>query len=226
MSKLKFNIFDSSYALFLELIKKINIFTYIVGSKAAFFSLSQALGPMTGILGTSSISTVFIIRTLYTVAFSNLGLYMSLLYHIPTLCAAIYLNPKSKNFRFVIPLLCMILFITHPIGSQAYLYSFYWIIPTVIAFINPNSMFFRALGSTFTAHAVGSIMYLYSASLAPNIWLSLIPIVWAERLIFASTMTAFYYAASAIGKFISNQSTNINEPIAANNHSLANAKMI
>jgi hypothetical protein len=40
------------------------------------------------------------------------------------------------------------------------------------------------LGATFTAHAVGSVIFLYTFGLTPAIWMSLIPIVFVERGIF------------------------------------------
>ena len=49
------------------------------------------------------------------------------------------------------------------------------------------------LGSTFTAHAVGSVIWLY-AGLVPNpeTWLALIPVVVLERILFASGMFVGY----------------------------------
>lgn len=108
---------------------------------------------------------------------------VSLLRLLPLPLAAFYFGSNSKN-KSLIALSCMILFIIHPQGRLAWTYSLYWIIP-IFATMYPKRLFLRSLGSTFTAHAVGSVIYLYYFNLPAKTWLNLIPVVAMERLQFA-----------------------------------------
>ena len=56
----------------------------------------------------------------------------------------------------------MILFIAHPVGAAAAPYAFYWFIPIFIAMMRNRTLWHDALASTFTAHAVGSVIWLYT----------------------------------------------------------------
>jgi len=49
-----------------------------------------------------------------------------------------------------------------------------------------QSFFLVALSSSFIAHAVGSVIWLYSLSMPAEKWIALIPIVAVERFIFAA----------------------------------------
>lgn len=185
---------ELSFSMALELAKLFKFGFYIVGSKAAFFSLSQALAPISGLFANKGSNTIiFIFRTIITLFVSKFGVLTSLLYHFPTFCGALYFSSNSKLLKIAIPVLCMTIFISHPIGSQAFLYSFYWIIPMAITILNLRSILAQAIASTFTTHAVGTIIYLYTHNISAATWNSLIAIVWAERLAFALTITAVYY---------------------------------
>jgi hypothetical protein len=96
----------------------------------------------------------------------------------------------------------MALFIIHPVGLLASAYSLYWLIPVGCYFIARTSIFSAALASTFIAHAVGSVMWLYLQPTTAQYWLTLIPVVAAERLIFASAATVLYYGITAAYKFL------------------------
>jgi hypothetical protein len=50
----------------------------------------------------------------------------------------------------------------------------------------------RALGATFSAHAVGGAAWIWTFSLPAAVWNSLIPVVVAERLLFALGIAASY----------------------------------
>jgi hypothetical protein len=108
----------------------------------------------------------------------------------PMVFAAIYFGSKTKN-TVVIPLICIALFIIHPVGGQAWLYSLYWLIPVLAIFWKDN-LFIKSVGTTLTAHAVGSIAFLYLFSTTPAFWLALIPVVAFERLSFAIGITLSY----------------------------------
>ena len=52
----------------------------------------------------------------------------------------------------------------------------------------------RALGATFTAHAVGGALWIWTFALPASVWQSLIPVVITERFVFAVGICASYYA--------------------------------
>jgi len=83
-----------------------------------------------------------------------------------------------------IPALMMLAFMLHPaiFGTIAMLYSLWWLIP-IAAALRPNHPVLRAYGTTFTQHAVGSVIFLYTipALQNPAVWLALIPVVAFER---------------------------------------------
>lgn len=181
---------------------KLAKFSLLIGSTGIFFSLTNIVGPMIGIMGGFTYSVnFFAIQFLYKVLFaSSIGIG----YHIPQFFASAYWLTTSKYLRLVVPAVCMILFIAHPIGNQAYVYSMFWLIPIVISFVGFNNIFLRSLGSTFVAHAVGSVIWIYTVPMVSTQWISLIPIVVVERFLFATGMVAVYYAL----KFIKTVSIN------------------
>jgi hypothetical protein len=83
------------------------------------------------------------------------------------------------------------------VGSQVWYYSLYWLIPMVLYFA-PKNLFLRSLGSTFTAHAIGSVLFLYSIPTAPALWIMLLPIVAIERLVFAAGISASFVAFNSV----------------------------
>lgn len=122
-----------------------------------------------------------------------LGVSTQLFFGIPTFCASLYWATEQRWIRMGIPVLCMLLFVMHPVGLYAAPYTFYWLIPMGIAYIRYNNSFLTALASTFTAHAVGSVMHLYMINILPaSAWLQLMPIVAVERLCLALGMWLVY----------------------------------
>lgn len=164
--------------------------SYIVGSHAAFFSASSIAMPLMG--AWSSIPTILITSAIGFLV--RLALGASLLpmfaFWVPGLCAALYWQLPSKIYRIGLPLLCMILFLAHPVGLAAAPYAFYWFIPMALAFLHARSLWLDALASTFTAHAIGSVIWLYALPMTPAVWLSLIPIVACERLLYTAGIVA------------------------------------
>jgi hypothetical protein len=168
--------------------------SFILGSKAAFFSLNQALAPSIGFFAQPLVALcVYLLRACSALLFFGISPFSALVYHIPSFCAALYLSSSNKSFKVLLPLLCMVTFVMHPIGSQAWVYALYWLIPASIALIPVQSIYMQALGSTFTAHAVGSVLWLFTHNLTIDQWQALTHVVWAERLLFAGCMTAYYY---------------------------------
>lgn len=169
--------------------------THIQGSLSGIFAFNQSLYPLIGMAtGPFCMSlwgiTTFILHFSFTATISK----MLLAAHVASSCgmlyAALLTSPKTLLFKRIfcacLVLLCSIAFVIHPVGRLAPLYACYWLIPFIIAFIPKPSMFLLALGSTFTCHAVGSVLWLYAGKLPSALaWNNLIPVVASERLVFA-----------------------------------------
>lgn len=181
-----------SFAIF-ELLRLLKL-TYLIGSKKIMFSAINVVGPLSG----ASSSTfggllICMIRDSMRFGLSNLGVY-----HIPTLCASTYWMNSGPIIRLFVPLVCMLLFNLHSIGAAAWTYSLYWLIPVGIYFLfSPKSIIGQAFGSTFVAHAVGSVIWLYTIPMTSTQWLALIPQVALERTIFACGIIMVYYAVES-----------------------------
>jgi hypothetical protein len=173
--------------------------SYIVGSYAAFFSASSIALPLVG--AWSSIPTIittcacgFLVRLAFGASMMPM-----LAFWIPGLCAALYWQLPSKFYRIGLPLICMILFVVHPVGAAAAPYAVYWFIPLIIAALRSRSLWLDAMASTFTAHAIGSVIWLYTVPMSAGAWLALIPIVACERLLYTSGIVVGH---SVIAAFI------------------------
>lgn len=59
-------------------------------------------------------------------------------------------------------------------------------------------MYLRFLGTTFTAQAVGSVLFLYQTNMNAFYWNGLIPVVIFERLLFTAGMIIAYEIFSKI----------------------------
>ncbi len=183
-------------------------FSFVWGTQTSSFSIASMLLPLAGAFGgLIQLGGFFFAKSL-------LGL-NAVTFGIPTFFSALNWSVATSEKRnatnmllggtlqVLIPLACMMLFLTHSIGGQAGLYSAYWLIPMVIfklQLFGIRSMFLTALSSTFIAHALGSVMWLYYAPMAPAQWLALIPVVALERLAFALGGYLTYLALSAAVK--------------------------
>jgi hypothetical protein len=115
----------------------------------------------------------------------------TLIRFLPIIFAVLYFA-KPNKYILIVPATAMIAFWLHPEGRQAWYYALYWLIPIVMYFFHKRWIFARALGTTFTAHAVGSVLFLYTMNLPATVWISLIPVVWKERGIMAIGMALTY----------------------------------
>ena len=121
--------------------------------------------------------------------------------------------------RVMLPLLSIMLFVLHPVGGTAAVYSLYWLVPVVLyaAFaFKPSlkahrslSLLASALSATFIAHAVGSIMWLYNFNLTAEYWLTLVPVVPIERMLLATTIAVCYALGHRIHTFVKGRSTKV-----------------
>ncbi len=169
-------------------------FTNIVGSKTSFtlfdFFAPIAGGFLGGIIGVISVLIMQLANWLIYGAHLET---VALIRLFPILFAVWYFSPSAKSrYSIILPLLCITLFIIHPIGQQAFLFSFYWLIPIIMFFFKEKSILARSLGATFTAHSIGSVVWLYAFNLPKEVWLGLIPQVALERGVFALGIAVTY----------------------------------
>jgi hypothetical protein len=181
----------SSFAWFLSS-KLASLFklSFIVGSQTAFFSAINVANPLIGAFNTRRntlliFCALFISRWLISGAIDLHGL----AFFVPGLFAALYWNVAGPAVRLLVPALCFCLFLAHPTGLAAAPYAFFWIIPIALYFKKGKPLFFHALSSTLIAHAVGSVIWIYSVPMSAAAWLALIPIVCLERFTFAAAIT-------------------------------------
>lgn len=174
--------------------------SWVVGSYSIMFSASNLCLPLVGLFGkawgATAIWSILLGARILTGTFSL----ATLAFYLPGYCAALYLANTNLLLRCSIPFACISLFLIHPIGSEAALYSAYWIIPIMIALFKSRSLYAQALGATFTAHAVGSVIWLYTMPMAQEAWLALIPQVALERCTFAAGIVVAYHVVNALSK--------------------------
>ena len=167
--------------------------SFIVGSYTAFFSLSNCVLPLIGAFaGLPGALALFLVSMYVRSLVSPLAFFKLLAFNVPGMVASVSWIEQFRFVRFLVPLVCMVLFIAHPVGGAAWAYALYWLIPAALYFLQKDGVFARSLSSTFVAHAVGSTIWLYADPMAPAVWLGLIPVVAAERLLFACGMASVY----------------------------------
>ena len=175
-------------------------FSKIIGSENQYFTLYQFLFPIAGgFLGTIWGILVVIFANLFNILFLNYNLnLLSILRILPSILAVFYFSKLNKykkfeNLKLIIPLIAILLFWIHPIGKKVWYYPLYWVIPIICRLPKiKNNLFAKSLGSTFTAHSIGSIIWLYTVDMKAIVFKSLILVVAYERLIFASGIFISY----------------------------------
>jgi hypothetical protein len=176
-------------------------FSKVVGSDTQYFTFFQFMGPIAGgFLGAGVGALSVLLAEL--ISFFWLGKSVELINILrlaPMLFAAVYFAKyaKGKLVQATVPLACMALFILNPIGGQAWFYCLYWLIPAIVLLL-PENLFLRSLGSTFTAHAIGGVIWLYLIPTTPAYWVTLIPVVASERLLFALGISVSYVAFNTL----------------------------
>jgi|SRR5579862_297721 hypothetical protein len=173
--------------------------SFLVGSQMVWFSASNSVLPLAGAFGgVMGSGLVFLIRQLLHLMFFKTVSLSFLAFCIPGFCASLYWATQHYTIRLLLPIICMGLFVIHPVGSQAFVYSLYWLIPVALFFVSRKNLFLQALGSTFIAHAVGSVIWLYTVPMTAAMWMGLMPIVLFERILFALGMVVAHRIFSFI----------------------------
>lgn len=182
-------------------------FTKLVGSNVSF-TLFDFFGPIAGaflgpVLGVASVLIVELVNVVVKQTPLTTGAIIRL---FPMLFAVYYFSVLSKNKNpnkliLAVPILSIILFITHPIGRTVWYYSLFWTIP-LVAYLKRDILLFRSLGATFTAHAVGGAAWIWAFNLPAAVWQSLIPVVITERALFALGIAGSYLAMKYVISFL------------------------
>jgi hypothetical protein len=192
----------ASYGVILQFSSLIKM-SFVVGSHMIWFSGANAIVPLSGAFGgVLGSAIVFLMRQLLHLLFFKTISLSFLAFCIPGFCASLYWANRHYSIRVLLPLACMVLFMMHPLGAQVFVYSLYWLIPVALYFINARSLFLQALGSTFVAHAVGSVIWLYTVPMTVNKFMVLMPLVLVERIAFALGMVIAYHLFSFIFRMI------------------------
>jgi hypothetical protein len=178
----------------------------IVGS-AQSFSLFDLMAPSFGAFlaswwGAISVILVKSVNALFTHQQFDLTTIIRL---FPLALGAFYFGTrKSQKLVALVPLACLILFILHPEGRQAWYYSLYWLIPVATVFAK-RSLVLNSLGATFTAHSVGSVAFLYAFNLPAEVWIALIPVVFIERMIFTGGTALSYVLLNSLTNWLADK---------------------
>ncbi len=193
----KHALFFLVFTLLVLLSSHIN-FSPLLGADNQFFTVFQFFGPIAGgIMGAMVGGLSVLIAQLGNFVVGKEVSLLNLLRVLPMVFAAFYFGSKSKKVRAVAPLVAIGLFLAHPVGREVWFFSLFWTIPLVAALF-PERLYLRSLGSTFTAHAVGGAIWIWSVPMTPEIYMTLIPIVAVERLLFAAGISVSYIAMTTI----------------------------
>lgn len=167
--------------------------TRVIGSKVNF-TVYDALAPQAGaFIGTiPGMLAVFVAQAInflmHGAQFEDAGAFIRFW---PMLFAVAYFAKKSK-LNVIIPSLAIVAFLINPIGRQVWYFTFFWTIPIIAYFFRERFLFARSLGATFSAHAVGSALWLWTFNLPVAVWISLVPVVFMERFLFAAGISFSY----------------------------------
>lgn len=155
------------------------------GSRAKF-TVFDAFAPVAGsFIGT--IPGVIAVLLMQLANFVIHGTYIqdigTIIRFFPMLFAALYFAGSSK-LNILVPLAAIAAFLAHPIGREVWYFTLFWTIPVVAYFLRDRFLLARALGATFSAHAVGGALWIWAFALPASVWDALIPVVAVERLLF------------------------------------------
>jgi hypothetical protein len=186
--------------------KNVN-FSPLLGAESQFFTLYQFFGPTAGaFLGPifGGVAVLFAQLSDFLIVGKEFSL-ISVLRFLPMLFAVFYFGSKNKTIKAIVPLLCILLFLVHPVGREAWLVSLYWLIP-VLAVVIPSKwkgkLFFKSYGATFAAHAVGGTIWLYTVPMSAGQWVSLVPIIAYERFLFGLGIAGSYVVFNTLLYYI------------------------
>lgn len=173
------------------------------GSRAKF-TVYDAFAPIAG----AFIGTLPGVIAVFTVNFLNFLTQGAVVQDIgtiirffPILFAVLYFAKKAR-LNLIVPILAIALFLAHPIGREIWYFTLFWTIPILAYFFYDKFLFARALGATFSAHAVGGALWIWAFALPSPVWQGLIPVVIVERLLFAAGIAVSFLAVNNLLAFL------------------------
>lgn len=201
--------------------KNIN-FSPLTGAENQFFTLFQFFGPIAGaFLGTVwGVVVVFFSQVADILILGKSQSLITVLRLLPMLFAVYYFSTFSrarrtqKLLQIIVPLICIALFVLHPVGRAVWFFSLYWLIPVLAAVIPrkwPGQLFFRSYGATFMAHAVGGALWIYSVPMTAGQWIGLLPVVAYERFLFGLGIAGSYILFTTVLEYLT-EKLKINVP--------------
>jgi len=204
-------LFIALFAVFAFIMQRIN-FSALVGADNQFFTLFQFFGPIAGaFLGpVVGVIAVFLAEAADFLVVGKEFTLINIARLAPMLFATYFFATmnkidRSRIFKIAVPLAAIALFVMHPVGGQVWFFALYWTIP-IIAVLLPkkysNSVAARSLGATFTAHAVGGALWIWTIPMTAAQWVGLIPVVAYERALFATGIVISYIAVNALLAFV------------------------
>jgi hypothetical protein len=168
--------------------------TYLLGSNTRL-TVFDSLAPIAG--GLFSLPAALLsLLVIQSAAITSIT--AASIIKLVTPLAAVFYFSKQNKLHFIIPVVAIIVFINHPVGRSVWYYSLFWTIPVICYFLKEKSVITKALGATFSAHAVGGSLWIYLVPMTKTVWVSLIPIVAIERLTLALGTALFYFAFAKI----------------------------
>lgn len=176
--------------------------SYIWGSQAQSFTMFQFIGPVGGgILGPGmgaviAVAVDFAAKIIFgKMAWDLVGLIRLFTVAAAALCFGMV--RENKWAGMLLPVAGMLLFWANPVGAEAWGYALLWLIPVAASFFASN-LFMRSLASTFQAHIIGSLAFLYFVGLPASAWWALIPLVVVERALFAAGISITYVSLNSM----------------------------
>lgn len=175
---------------------------FLAGSKVKF-TLFDLFAPVSG----AFVGTTFGVISILAAQIINIALHGFvvdkgvIIRLLPTLFA-IWFFAKKDSRQLLIPLIAIISFNLNPVGRSVWFYSLFWLIPYMVWPLRDRFLIARSLGSTMTAHAVGGAIWIWAFNLPAAVWISLIPIVIVERMIFALGISANYILFNNVAAFL------------------------
>lgn len=191
--------------VFISLITASVKLSYMVGSSHTFFSAANIMIPFTGLIGGISAATLLCLLRVVRFLFLRTWSWSLLAHVVPGFGASLYWSLPPLFMGCIVPFVCMILFIMHPIGFQAMVYTSFWLIPIGVYFYSTKNLFLHALSSTLVAHALGSVIWLYTVPMTAALWIGLMPIVVIERIVFALGIVVMHACAVRTMEWYSNR---------------------
>ena len=174
-------------------------FSKLIGAENQFFTLFQFFGPVAGgFLGSAyGVITVLLAQLLDFLLSGKQLTLLNITRLSPMLFAAYYFSQYKKRdfndkFAIVISALAILIFWLHPIGQQAWYFALFWTIPIIAKFL-PDWLILRSFGSTFTAHAIGGAIWVWTVPMTAAQYALLVPVVIFERTLFAIGIGVSYF---------------------------------